>query len=60
MHFENFVLQEKDKILLQFNFPKQALVFTCPQCKSFKNTVEKGEIAHKEQFLLYIQRFLPV
>ena len=26
-------------------FPKQALVFTCLQFKSFENTVEKGEIA---------------
>ena len=31
-------------------FPKQALVFTCPQYKSFENTVGKGEIAHNEQF----------
>ena len=33
-------------------FPKQALVFTCLQYKSFENTVEKGEIARSEQFLL--------
>ena len=39
-------------------FPKQALVFRCLQCKSFKNTVGKGEIAHKEQFLLFPQCFL--
>ena len=31
---------------MTFNpFPKQALVFTCLQYKSFENTVEKGEIA---------------
>ena len=43
----------------EFNpFPKQALVFTCLQEKSFKNTLGKGEIAHNEQFLLYPQCFL--
>ena len=35
-------------------FPKQALVFTCLQCKSFKNTVGKEEIARNEQFLLFL------
>ena len=34
-------------------FPKQALVFTCLQYKSFENTVGKGEIARNEQFLLF-------
>ena len=29
-------------------FPKQALVFTCQRCKSFENTVGKGEIARNE------------
>ena len=33
--------------------PKQALVFTCLQYKSFENTVGKGEIARNEQFLLF-------
>ena len=41
-------------------FPKQALVFTCLQYKSFENTVGKGEIAHNKQFLLFPQCFLPV
>ena len=41
-------------------FPKQALVFTCLQYKSFENTVEKGEIAWNKQFLLFLQCFLPV
>ena len=41
-------------------FPKQALVFTCLQDKSFENTVEKGEIAQDEQFLLFPQCFLGV
>ena len=41
-------------------FPKQALVFTCLQYKSFKNTVGKGEIACNEQFLLLPQCFLPI
>ena len=39
-------------------FPKQALLFTCLQYKSFENTVGKGEIAHNEQFLLFPQCFL--
>ena len=38
-------------------FPKQALVFTCLQYKSFEITVEKGEIACNEQFLLFPQCF---
>ena len=41
-------------------FPKQALVFTCLQYKSFENTVGKGEIARNEQFLLFPRCFLPV
>ena len=40
------------------NKPKQ--VSTCLQYKSFKNTVDKGEIARNEQFLLLPQCFLPV
>ena len=47
-------------------FPKQALVFTCLQYKSFENTVGKGEIARNEQFLLFphvfsthLKKFLP-
>ena len=39
-------------------FPKQALVFTCLHCKSFENTVGKGDIAPYEQFLLFPQYFL--
>ena len=39
------------------SFPKQALLFACPQYKSFKNTVAKGEIARNEQFLLFSQCF---
>ena len=39
-------------------FPKQALVFMCLQYKSLENTVEKGEIARNEQFLLFPQHFL--
>ena len=39
------------------SFPKQALVLTCLQYKSFENTVRKGEIAHDEQFLLFLQCF---
>ena len=39
--------------------PKQALVLTCLQYKSFENTVGKGEFAHNKQFLLFSQCFLP-
>ena len=38
-------------------FPKQALVFTCLQYKSFENTVEKRESAHNEQFLFFLTVF---
>ena len=41
-------------------FAKQALVFTCLQYKSSENTKGKGEIARNEQFVLYLQCFLPV
>ena len=38
-------------------FPKQALLFTCLQHKTFENTVGKGEIARNEKFLLSTQCF---
>ena len=41
-------------------FPKQVLVFTCRQYKSFEKTMWKGEIARDEQFLLFLQSILPV
>ena len=41
-------------------FPKQALVFTCLQYKSFENTEGKEEIARNEQFLLFPQCFSPI
>ena len=41
-------------------FPEQALTFIGLQYKSFEDTVEKGEIAHNEQFLLFPLYFLPV
>ena len=37
-----------------------SLFFTCLKYKSFEYTVGKGEIARKEQFLLFPQCFLPV
>ena len=40
-------------------FPKEALVFTRLQYKSFENAVGKGEIAHNEKFLLFPRCFLP-
>ena len=45
---------------ISYPFPKQALVFTCLQYKTFENTVGKGEIARNEQFLLFPQCFLSV
>ena len=39
--------------------PLQVLVFICLQHKSFENTEGKGEIAHNEQFLLFLQHFSP-
>ena len=48
-----------EPLLLHQPFPKQALVFTCLQYKSFENTAGKGEIARYEQFLLFPQCFLP-
>ena len=41
-------------------FSKQALIFKCLHYNSFENTVEKGEIAHNEQFLLFPQHFLQI
>ena len=38
----------KGHILSFYPFPKQTHGFTCPQCKSFKNTVGKGEIVCKK------------
>ena len=51
--------QYKNKLTVkQFNpFPNKPLFFTCLQCKSFENTVEKGELAQYEQFLLFTQCF---
>ena len=38
----------------------QALVLMCLQCKSFENTVGKGDLARNEQFLLFPQCFQSV
>ena len=46
--------------LISYSFPKQALVFTCLQYKSFENTQGKGEIAHNKKFLFFPQCFLLV
>ena len=48
------------KMYLVEPYPKQAQVFTCLLYKCFENTVEKGEIARNEQFLLFPQCFLSV
>ena len=34
-------------------YPNEPLLLTCLQIKVFENTVEKEQIAHKEQFLLF-------
>ena len=47
-------------LMTSYPFPKQALVFTCLQYKSFENTVGKGEIARNEQFLPFPHCFLTV
>ena len=56
------LLLSDNKILANISqpFPKQALVFTCLQYKSFENTAGKGEIARNKQFLLFPQCFLSV
>ena len=36
------------------------MVFMCLQCKSFENTVGKGETAHNVLFLLFPQCFLSI
>ena len=51
--------QQLDQVAKGYAFPKQALVFKGLQDKSFENTVGKGEIAHKEKFLLFQWCFLP-
>ena len=40
-------------------FPKQALVFTCLQYKSFENTAGKGEIAQTSNFSFSHSVFYP-
>ena len=42
-----------------YSFPKQALVFTCLQYKSFEKTARKGENTRNMQFLLFQHCFLP-
>ena len=56
----NFTRLLKINLLLFNRFPKQALLFTCLQYKSFENTVGKGKIARNEQFLLFPHCFLPI
>ena len=59
--FDNYrkKYQQQKKILTKVSFPKQALVFTGLQYKSFENNVGKGEIAHNKQFLLFPPCFRP-
>ena len=52
-------------VVLGRPLPKQGLVLTCLQYKSYKNTSGKGEIGHHKQFLLFpsfstrFENFLP-
>ena len=52
------IIPSKSSVNPMLTFPKQALIFTCLQYKSFENTVGKGEIARHEQFLP--QWFIPI
>ena len=54
------IFKSWDCVVNSYSFPKQALVFTYLQYKSFENTAEKGEIARDEQFLLFLHCFLHV
>ena len=58
--FHHNVLKTETSFKVIWPFPKQALIFTCLQYKSFENTVGKGEIARNEQFLLFPLCFLPI
>ena len=58
--YKNFFPHDLKKRFMEILFPKQDLVFTCLQYKSFENTVGKGEIAINEQFLLFPLRFPPI
>ena len=53
------VIKSWDCMVNGWLFPKQALGFMCLQLKSFENNVEIGEVARNEQFLLFLQCFLP-
>ena len=52
------ILSFSHDVLAKYHYPKQALVFTCLQYKSFENTLGKGEIAPNDQFFLFPQCFL--
>ena len=52
-------------VVMAYPFPKQSLVFTCLQHRSFENTVGKGETACNEHspfpavFSTHLESFLP-
>ena len=58
--FQPYPCLNQNPVLVSLTFSQQALIFTCLQYKSIENTVEKGEIARNEQFLLFPQCFLPL
>ena len=55
--FQKLIIKSKYCTYLK-SVPKQALIFTCLQHKSFENPVGKGEIARNEHFLLSPHCFL--
>ena len=52
-HKYDFACHLEQVLISDLTFPKQALVFTCLQYKTFEKTVGNGEIARNEQFLLF-------
>ena len=52
-HKYDFACHLEQVLISDLTFPKQALVFTYLQYKTFEKTVGKGEIARNEQFLLF-------
>ena len=59
--FQKASFRQSLKVVIEWINPFQNKPwFTCLQYKSFENTVGKGEIACKNQFLLLPQCFLPI
>ena len=52
------VFKSRDCVVKSWTFPKQALLFKCLKYGSVENTMEIGEIARNELFLLSQMCFL--